>query len=282
LALAAHLAPDAIPRSLFDVVIDPGVPLERKRLRDACNALARFSLATVDDDTVSVHRLLQKVVRDDARARGDTSAVNRAVAALEHAFPTDPSDTARWPRSEQLLAHVIALADAAADVSDTAAQVIELLNRACLYLSWAEAGHRGLALAQRTVKQATSILGAEHPSRLTARHREAFAYQQTGRVPEAIAIYEPLLAQRARILGAEHPNTLTTRNNLAAAYHAAGCGPEAIAIYEPLLAQRARILGAEHPNTLTTRHNLAAAYHAAGRDAEAAAVLAGPGRGDAR
>jgi hypothetical protein len=32
LALAAHLAPDAIPRSLFDVVIDPGVALERKRL----------------------------------------------------------------------------------------------------------------------------------------------------------------------------------------------------------------------------------------------------------
>jgi hypothetical protein len=33
LALAAYLAPDAIPRSLFDVVIDPSVALERKRLR---------------------------------------------------------------------------------------------------------------------------------------------------------------------------------------------------------------------------------------------------------
>ena len=97
LALAAHLAPDAIPRPLFDVLIDPGVPLERKRLADALNALARFSLASVDDETVSVHRLLQKVVRDDARARGDASALTRAVTALDDAFPADPSDAARWP-----------------------------------------------------------------------------------------------------------------------------------------------------------------------------------------
>lgn len=69
LALAAHLAPDAIPRSLFTVLINPSRTLEQKRLRDAFNALARLSLATVDDDTVSVHRLLGKVVRDDARAR---------------------------------------------------------------------------------------------------------------------------------------------------------------------------------------------------------------------
>ncbi len=69
LALAAHLAPDAIPRSLFDVVIDPGLALEHKRLRDGLNALARFDLASVDDSSVSVHRLLGKVVRDDARAR---------------------------------------------------------------------------------------------------------------------------------------------------------------------------------------------------------------------
>ncbi len=138
LALAAHLAPDAIPKSLFSILIDPSVAIERKRLGDAFNALARFSLATVEDESVSVHRLLGKVVRDDARARGDASTVERAVAALWGAFPTDPSHAAQWPLSEQLLAHVTALADAAAGVPETAAQVIELLNLASHYLIWAE------------------------------------------------------------------------------------------------------------------------------------------------
>ncbi len=272
LALAAHLAPDAIPRSLFNVVIGPGVALEQKRLADALNVLARFSLATVDDETVSVHRLLAKVVRDDARARADGSALERAVAALEHTFPDDLSDAAQWPRCEHLLAHVIALADAAADVPDTGPQVIELLNRACGYLIWAEGGARGLALAQRTVKRATSILGAEHPSTLTARSDEAVAYRQTGRTSQAIVLFQTLLADRERIVGAEDPDTLTTRHALAGAYQDAGHVPEAIAIYESLLAEEERILGAEHPTMLSTRVNLASAYRAAGRLGEAIAI----------
>ncbi len=273
LALAAHLAPDAIPRLLFDVVIDAGVALERKRLGDALGALARFCLASVDDESVSVHRLLGKVVRDDARTRGDVSAVTRALAALEHAFPADPSDAARWPMSEQLLAHVIALADAATDASETAHRVIELLNRACLYLSWAGGGRRGLALAQSTVERATSSLGAQHQSTLTARNHEAFAYRQTGRASQAIALLQELLADQKRILGAEHPDTLATRHDLAFAYQAAGRVAEAIATYEPLLADSERILGDEHPDTLATRSTLAGAYWAAGRVLEAIAIF---------
>jgi tetratricopeptide (TPR) repeat protein len=272
LALAAHLAPDAIPRSLFDVLIDPGLALERKHLRDGFNALARFSLATVDDETVSVHRLLGKVVRDDARARADASAVKRALAALDHAFPADPSDAARWPRSEQLLAHVIALADAAAGVSGTAAQVIELLNRACEYLICAEGGARGLAFAQSTVMRATRALGVEHPSTLTARHREAMAYRHAGRASEAIDRFEALLGDEERILRSEHPDTLRTRHELAVAYLDAGRVPGAIAIYKPLLDQCERILGAEHPDTLTTRHELADAYRDVGRVLDAIAI----------
>ena len=77
--------------------------------------------------------------------------------------------------------------------------------------------------------------------------------------PEAIAIYEPLLAEQERSLGAEHPNTLGTRHNLAVAYLHAGRVPEAIAIFEPLLTQFERIFGPAHPDTLSTRHQLAVA-----------------------
>lgn len=58
--MAAHLGPDAIPKSLSLVLVDADAAHGRKRLMDAFNALARFSPATVDDDSVSVHRLLQK------------------------------------------------------------------------------------------------------------------------------------------------------------------------------------------------------------------------------
>lgn len=82
LAMAAYLAPDLIPKSLFDVLVEDSTASGRKRLADALNALARFSLATVDDDTVGVHRLLQKVVRDDAIQHGDHTHALHALRAL--------------------------------------------------------------------------------------------------------------------------------------------------------------------------------------------------------
>ena len=98
--------------------------------------------------------------------------------------------------------------------------------------NWADGGRLGLAgaLAHNTVEKATSILGAEHPSTLTARNYEAVAYEQTGRASQTIAIFEPLLGERERILGPEHPDTLTTRHNLASAYQVAGRDEEAAAL----------------------------------------------------
>ena len=222
LELAAHLGPDAIPKALFGELAGADTTRGRKRLADALNALARFSLATVDDDAVSVHRLLQKTVRDDAAARGDTTAALRALSALDDAFPTDINLPARWPLCERLLAHALALADALPEPGDAGAQLIALLNRACHYLIWAERGQRSLQLAQATLRRAEHILGAEDPATLTARNSVATAQLWAGHTSEAIAICEPLLTDRERILGPDHPDTLTTRHNLATAYQDAG------------------------------------------------------------
>jgi hypothetical protein len=53
----------------------------------AFNALARYSLATIDDTTVNVHRLLQKVIRDTLTEHADQGAARRALDAVDHAFP---------------------------------------------------------------------------------------------------------------------------------------------------------------------------------------------------
>jgi tetratricopeptide (TPR) repeat protein len=254
------------------VLIDPDLAIERKRLADGLGTVTRLSLATVEEETVSVHRLLQKVVRDDARARGDQTPISRVLAAVDHAFPTDPSDPTQWPRSEQLLSHVIALADAAARI-EGAPQLIGLLNRASEYQALAEGSTRALVLAERTIGASESVLGPAHPSGLKARQIAAFAMIRLGRPQDASARFETLLADQERILGPRHGDTLTTRHLLAHAYNKDGRGREAIASLEALLADRERILGAEHPDTLATRHDLALAYTAAGRLREAIAIL---------
>jgi hypothetical protein len=113
LAMAAHLAPEAIPRELFEVLLDDaGTIAARKPLLDAFNALHRLSLAQVDDAVLNVHRLLQKTVRDDALQRGDTTAAVSALAAVAAAFPGDRDRPQTWPRCEQLLPHALAISAA--------------------------------------------------------------------------------------------------------------------------------------------------------------------------
>ena len=244
LELAAFLAPDAIPKELFDVLVDaPGEIRERKRLTDACNALARYSLATVDDATISLHRLLQKVIRDDLTDRDEAAPGAHAVAAITDAFPADTQLPACWDACERLLAHVQALAVAMPAPGEHAVTVVGLMNRVCVYLLHADSGAlqrddraasehaalmpRAVTLGQAAVELAQRLLDAEHPDTLRARANLASSYWQPGRTKDAIDLREAVLADRERLLGAEHPDTLRARANLAHIYRAAGSLDEA-------------------------------------------------------
>ena len=207
LTMAAHLAPDAIPRELFEVLLDDaGSTAARKSLLDAFNALYRLSLAEIDDTAISVHRLLQKTIRDDALRRGDATAARNALTAVAEAFPSEHNDVTTWAQSERLLSHALAISATHPAPSQGGEQHVGLLNSASTYLLWAEAGAvdtatRASALAQR-------VLGPAHPATLTARGSVALSYWAAGRIDESLVLGQQLLADRERLLGDEHPDTL--------------------------------------------------------------------------
>ena len=97
----------------------------------------------------------------------------------------------------------------------------------------------------------------------------AQAYESAGRLGEAIALYEQVLADRIRVLGPDHPDTLSSRNSLAYAYISVGRLADAIALYEQTDADSVRVLGPDHPDTFVSRNNLAFVYELVGRFDEA-------------
>ena len=106
-----------------------------------------------------------------------------------------------------------------------------------------------------SVTQAGDTLGSDHSDTLASRNNLAVAYQDAGRLDEAIALFEQNLDDRTRILGPHHPDTLTSRNNLAYAYRDAGRLDEAIALHGQTLEDRTRILGPHpHPGTPPPQH----------------------------
>ncbi|MGI9100160.1 MAG: FxSxx-COOH system tetratricopeptide repeat protein [Solirubrobacteraceae bacterium] len=270
LEMAAHLAPDAIPRELFEVLLDDASSATaRKRLLDAFNALQRLSLTQIDDAVVNVHRLLQKTIRDDLVLRADKTAAVNALAAVAGAFPRDLVQPQTWPQCERLLPHALAIAAAPTTPGEAGQQLLTLLNSASEYLVRADPRARAVDTATRGLACAQQLLGPEHPDTLRAGALLVDSYRWTGRTGEAVELGEHTLADYERILGPEHPDTLTAGTILAASYAMAGRTAEAIELGERVLADCERILGPDHPGTVSAGTLLALSYWNAGRTPEA-------------
>ena len=250
----------------------PAEVADRALARLAGASLLTFS---VDGSSVSVHRLVMRVIREQLAAAdslttvclGTARLLDRMTRSLREGWHQDR------PAVRDLIEQIMALYESSADsATDNALtrQMIRLRLRAARFLGLlGDSAARLILIGEPLLADMERALGADHPNTLTARNNLANAYAEIGRTAEAITLHEQTLADRERVLGADHPDTLTARNNLGADYRAAGRTAEAITLYEQTLADRERVLGADHPDTLQTRGNLANAYGAAGRTAEA-------------
>jgi hypothetical protein len=84
LGVMSYLAPDDIPRQLFNADAMQAVPtldaLGEAKLTVALGELAAYSLITIDADSINVHRVIQQLTRLDADMRG--LAVDYCGAAI--------------------------------------------------------------------------------------------------------------------------------------------------------------------------------------------------------
>ena len=285
MGLLAVLAPAGVRRVLLYEAAEQGgltgdgqsgeVPAEvadRALARLAGASLLNFS---VDGSSVSVHRLVMRVVREQLAAEDSLTPVCAAAADLLDGMAGSLRKT--WhqdrPAVRDLIEQIMALYESAAACpanSALALQTVRLRWWAVWFLNEVgDSAAQSILVAEPLLADYERVLGADHPDTLSTRGNLANAYQDAGRTAEAITLHEQTVADYERVLGADHPGTLNARNNLAAAYQDAGRTAEAITLHEQTLADRERVLGADHPDTLSTRNNLAIAYPAAGRTAEA-------------
>jgi len=129
-----------------------------------------------------------------------------------------------------------------------------------------------MTMAETAAEGLERTLGPHHPDTLTGLANLALAYQEAGKIPEAIALLERVRDARIAEIGPDHHDTQIALVNLASVYRDAGNIPAAIGLLERVRDAFIAKLGPDHPDTLATLHNLAAAYAAAGRIPEAIAL----------
>lgn len=192
--------------------------------------LAGVSLLTfsVDGATVTAHRLVTRVIRENLTAAGSLAAVCRAAARLldGQASSLEQSWHQDRPAARDLVEQIIALDESAARCpsgSDPDRLMIKLQWWAAWFLGeFGDSVAQAILVGERLLANQEQTLGLGHPDTLTSRDNLAVDYRVTGRTSEAITMHEQTLATRERILGPAHPDTLQSRGNLAIAYRDAG------------------------------------------------------------
>jgi len=130
LYLIAHLAADNIPRDLLQSTAK--TPIEFNK---AVESLRRYSLIETADGMISIHRLVQKVVRDLLTVEGkDKAWVEKTVKLVNGAFPFESDNYTNRPACSRLLAHALAVADQAEHLEVALDGAARLLNQSALYL----------------------------------------------------------------------------------------------------------------------------------------------------
>ncbi|WP_265568488.1 FxSxx-COOH system tetratricopeptide repeat protein, partial [Streptomyces hygroscopicus] len=262
-ANALHVRIRKVFRSYVENMADP------QGLNQAIGRLAAYSMISQQDNTITVHRLVQALARtpdrkDPHRRVKDIASAQRVAAkALESRLPADAYHPSTWPIWDTLLPHVIAHTDHTPPESETATTA-RLLGETSRFLYRQGAMARSTAAGSRAAQIHERLLGKKHRVTLASRDTLAATYQAAGDLKRAIPLLEAVLVDTERLLGTDHPHTLRRRNNLAGAYQASGDLKRAISLYESNLADTERILGSDHRHTLIHRNNLAGAYQASG------------------
>ncbi len=316
LKLCVYLEPDAIPLEIITEgatylgAILKLVAIDALQLNLVLETLQAYSLVRYDGERhiLSIHRLVQAVLRDVLTTKIRKQWQGRIVRALAAVFPEDTNYALE--KCERLLAHVLAIQTwtkgeikptraAAHLLSQTGdylrvrgqyAEAKELLLQACTLHEQLGPQHLDLAgslsnLAALYYHQGKYIeaeplycralaifeqqLGSQHPDTAQSLNNLALLYEQQGKYTEAEPLHQRALVIREQQLGPQHPNTAQSLNNLALLYERQGKYTEAESLHQRALAIREQALGPQHPETAISLNNLASFYRRQERYIEA-------------
>ncbi|MFE2835089.1 tetratricopeptide repeat protein [Streptomyces mirabilis] len=283
LRVTAYYAPDPLPRH----VLTTALPTPRA-VDHALGVLAAYSMITLTDTTVTVHRLVQTVLRTTTptpnpqpHTRGLRRLLHRnrpntpphpsktALTLLHSAMPpSSPEDVATWPDWQRLLPHIQATSKHQPDIGEVS-ELATLLGSVAFYL-WARGqAAQALPLEERALQVTEAALGPDHPDTAVWLGNLASTFSALGQHTKALPLEKRALQISETALGPDHPTTATRLGNLASTLSALGQHTKALPLAERALQITETALGPDHPDTALRLGNLATTLSALGQHTKA-------------
>lgn len=284
LRYCAFLSPDAISEEMFREGGKELGPLlsqfacDPLRFDAACETLLRYSLIKRNSETrtLSVHRLVQTVLRDTMSGEEHRQWVERALRLLHRAFPKvelAAVDTAVWPQCEHYLPHVQIQLPRIEQDRLSFLEAAQLLQYAGSYLYLRGRYTEAAPLLEEAVVLFEQVLGEEHTEVAKTLNILGRLYRRQGNYDDAERCYLRALSLLEQVFGPEHSQVAGILNNLGLLYENQGKYAEAEPLFLRALAIREHLLGPEDPLVANVLNNLGLLYDDQGRFTEAQPLL---------
>ena len=261
LRLLAFFAPSAIPEEILTV----GAPVLGDRLGPAVSAnlplsrmpALRDRLLTRDrrTATLSVHRLVQDVLRDRMDESSRMLWAERAVRALNLAVPE--IERLDLDQIDRTLSHLRACTLNIDRFRFSFPEAGRLLDKTGCQLFYLARYDESLLLLDRALALTEAALGSDHPDTARTLNNKAILLQNRADFAGAEPLFRRALEIREATLGPNDPETATSLNNLAVLLQEKGKPSEAEPLHRRALAIREKSLGPDHPSTADSLNNLA-------------------------
>jgi hypothetical protein len=263
LTLAAYLAPERIPLTLFTThptqLPDPLVAVAADPLAftELTRLLRQYGLARVEPTTLMLHRLVAAILRTQPHHHQELPTL--VIRLLRAAVPDDPwNNPPAWPAWRLLLPHVLIATDPHRTPTPVEQDVAWLLHHAAEYLHTRGEPATARPLYERAGDLRRSLLGTDHPDTLESASSLSFNLWELGRYEPARQLAEDTLTRQRRVLGNDHPDTLRSATHLTTILWGLGRYESGRQLGEDTLARCRRVLGDDHPDTLRSATLLAA------------------------
>ncbi len=279
LRFLAFLHPDAIPEEIITegapelgVILQP-VANDPFSLNAVIRELLRYSLIRRNSGvkTLSMHHLLQVILKDEMDEVTQRLWAERAVRAVNRAFPH--VEIATWQRCQRSLAHVQACTILIDQWKFAFPEAARPLHHTGYYLYERGQYTDAELFLQKALTIQEQVLEPQHPNIATTLHDLALLYRIQGKYAQAEPLYLRAIELQEQVLGPNHSSVATSLNDLAGLYRAQGKFVEADQFYQQALSLREQILGSEHPRVAESLGDFALLYYDQGKYNQAESML---------
>ena len=279
LRLCAFLQSDAIPEELLLQGVrfldeQPGAEAaDSFQLHEAMRIVSAYSLlrCQVEEQTYSMHRLVQAVLRESMDAHLVQQWMERTVHVIHAVLPE--VEYSAWRQYERLVPHILVCASYPIHSAERHLELASLLFKAASYLYERAQYAQAESLFQQVLHMRSQALGEEHPDVARTLKGLADLYWRQEKFARAEELYKQALRILEQTLSGKHPDIARSLSGLAMLYWSKKRYEEAEELYKQALRISEQALGELHPDVARSLFGLGTVYADQGKSAEAETLL---------